>query len=197
MIMDETVTGFRYGLGGAQEYFGVVPDMATYGKIIGGGLPVAAVTGRADIMDQADPANKGQPGYVYQNGTLQGYPLGCAAGLATLSVLEEPGFYDRLFGIAERLRSGLQEVFDRNGMRVTVFGDGPMWHFLFADRVPRNYRDILASDQKKLVAFDNELLRQGIFVLPANRRFVSITHTDEDLAETFEAFDRACRKLAA
>ena len=193
MILDEVVTGFRYGLGGAQAYFDVKPDLATYGKIIGGGLPVGAVAGRADIMDQADPGQKGQAGYVYQNSTLQGNPLGCAAALATMSVLEEPGFYDKLFGIADKLRLGLQQVFDRHDMGVVVFGEGPMWHFLFSDKVPQNYRDILASDTKKLIRFDVELIRQGIFVLPGNRRFVSIAHTDRDLAETFDAFDRACR----
>ena len=192
LILDEVVTGFRYGLGGAQEYFDIKPDLATYGKIIGGGLPVGAVAGRADVLDQADPTFKGEAGYVYQNGTLQGNPLGCAAALATIAVLEEPGFYDRLFGIANRLRKGLQKVFDRHRMSVVVFGEGPMWHFLFADRPPEDYRDILASDTKKLVRFDVELIRQGIFVLPGNRRFVSIAHTDRDLDDTFEAFDRAC-----
>lgn len=197
LILDEVVTGFRYGLGGAQAYFDIKPDLATYGKILGGGLPVGAVAGRADILDQADPGQKGQSAYVYQNGTLQGNPLGCAAALATIAVLEEPGFYDRLFAIADDLRAGLKEVFDRHKMGVTVFGDGPMWHFLFANRVPENYRDILASDMKKLVRFDVELIRQGIFVLPANRRFVSSTHTKDDLSETFEAFDRACLAFKA
>ena len=159
--------------------------------------PSAEHVERRDILDQADPGQKGQSGYVYQNGTLQGNPLGCAAALATIGVLEEPGFYDRLFAIADRLRHGLQEVFDRHRMGVVVFGEGPMWHFLFADRVPENYRDIVASDTKKLVRFDVELIRQGIFVLPANRRFVSITHTDRDLSDTFEAVDRACRAFNA
>lgn len=197
MIMDEVVTGFRYALGGAQEYFGITPDLATYGKIIGGGLPVGAVAGRADIMDQADPSTKANPGYVYQNGTLQGHPLGCAAGAATLSVLETPGFHDRLFAIGAKLRAGLQEVFDRHGMGVVVFGDGPMWHFLFAEKAPTTYRDILAADGRKLGAFDTELIRQGIFVLPGVRRFVSALHTDDDLQETFAAFDRACRAFKA
>ena len=113
-----------------------------------------------------------------------------------MDTVEEKGFYPRLFGIADRLRKGLQEVFNRHGMGVVVFGDGPMWHFLFADRVPQNYRDILASDQKSLARFDAELIRQGIFVLPGNRRFVSICHTEYDLQDTFEAFDRACRAFA-
>jgi len=193
MIMDEVVTGFRYGLKGAQGYFGVTPDLATYGKVIGSGLPVGAVAGRADIMDQADPGKKGQADYVYQNGTLQGHPLGAAAGHAMLNTVEQPGFYEHLFATADRLRDGLRTIFNRHGMGITVFGEGPMWHMLFTDRVPRNFRDITKSDTKRLAAFDAELLRQGLFVLPGNRRFVSSEHTSDDLQATFEAADRACR----
>lgn len=197
MILDEVVTGFRYGLGGAQAYFDIVPDLATYGKIIGGGLPVGAVAGRADILDQADPGNKGKPGYVYQNGTLQGHPLGCAAALATMDILEEPGVYDRVFAMADALRAGLQAVFDENGMGLLVFGEGPMWHMLFTDRVPTNWRDIVATDTAKLARFEAEMIRQGLFVLPNNRRFISIRHTDRDLADTFAAADRACKAFKA
>jgi glutamate-1-semialdehyde 2,1-aminomutase len=195
MILDEVVTGLRYGLGGAQEYFDITPDLATYGKIIGGGLPVGAVAGRADVMDQADPGNKGGPGYVYQNGTLQGHPLGCAAGMATLDVLREPGVYERTFAMAERLRQGLQEVFDRRRLPVVVFGDGPMWHFLFADKAPQTYRDILRSDLKKLKLLESAMIRRGLFVLPNNRRFISIKHDDNDLRQTFEAVDAACAEV--
>ena len=197
MILDEVVTGFRYGLGGAQAYFDVTPDLATYGKILGGGLPVGAVAGRADIMDQANPSNKGAPGYVYQNGTLQGHPLGCAAALATMDILEEPGVYEAVFAMADRLRAGLQAVFDAHGMGLLVFGEGPMWHMLFTDRAPRNWRDIVATDTKKLAAFEAEMIRQGLFVLPNNRRFISIRHDDADLVDTFDAADRACRAFKA
>lgn len=192
MILDEVVTGLRYGLGGAQDYFDVTPDLATYGKIVGGGLPVGAVMGRADVMDQADPGQKGQSGYVYQNGTLQGHPLGCAAGLATLDVLAAPGVYEATFAMADRLRHGLQEVFDRRRMDMVVFGQGPMWHFLCGDKVPQTYRDIAKTDLKRLKRIEAEMIRNGLFVLPNNRRFISITHTDDDLAATFEAVDRAC-----
>lgn len=197
MILDEVVTGFRYGIGGAQAYFDVVPDLATYGKIIGGGLPVGAVAGRADIMDQADPAKKGQPGYVYQNGTLQGHPLGCAATLAVMDVLEAPGVYDSVFAMADKLRAGLQAVADRHRLGLTVIGEGPMWHLLFASRPPVNYADIIRTDMKKQAALETEMLRQGIFVMPNTRRFVSITHTDAELDQTFDAFDRACHAFAA
>lgn len=195
MILDEVVTGFRYGLGGAQAYFDVIPDLASYGKIIGGGLPVGLVAGRADIMDQANPSNKGKPGYVYQNGTLQGHMLGCVAGMASLDVLTTPGVYDQTFERAERLRDGLQKVFTDQNMGILVFGEGPMWHMLFTDREPQNWRDILAADGKKLAKIEPELLRQGLFVLPGNRRFISICHTDDDIEATFESAGRACKVL--
>ena len=139
--------------------------MATYGKIIGGGLPVGAVAGRADIMDQADPSKKGQPGYVYQNGTLQGHPLGCAAALGRAGRAERAGL------VRARLRHGGQIArrtargADRNDMGLVVFGEGPMWHFLFADRPPVNYGDILRSDMKRQAALETEMIRQGLFVL--------------------------------
>ena len=96
MIMDEVVTGFRLALGGAQEYFGVIPDLATYGKIIGGGGPIACVAGKAEIIDCVNPRHKGSAHYAYINGTLHGNPVAAAAGLATLKVLRQPGFYDDL-----------------------------------------------------------------------------------------------------
>ena len=195
MILDEVVTGFRYGLGGAQAYFDITPDLATYGKIVGGGLPVGIVAGRADIMDQANPSNKGQPGYVYQNGTLQGHMLGCAAGIATLDILEEEGVYDRVFAMAERLREGLQRVFDDNGMGIHVFGKGPMWHMLFSDREPENWRDVLAMADPRMPKLEAEFLRRGLFVLPGNRRFISIRHTEDDLEATFEIANQVCRTL--
>ena len=110
-------------------------------------------------------------------------------------MLERPGFYDAVFATADLLRTGLQAVFDRHGMGLLVFGDGPMWHIIAAEKAPRNWRDILASDGARAAAMDAELLRQGIFVLPGNRRFVSSEHTDTDLEETFQAADRACRAL--
>ncbi len=195
MILDEVVTGFRYGLGGAQAYFDITPDLATYGKIVGGGLPVGLVAGRADILDQADPSNKGQPGYVYQNGTLQGHMLGCAAGLATLDILEEPGVYERVNAMADALREGLQSVFDRHDMGLLVFGKGPMWHMLFTDREPENWREVIAAGNSKMALLEVEFLKHGLFVLPGNRRFISIRHTEDDLEATFDAADRVCRVL--
>ncbi len=195
MILDEVVTGLRYGLGGAQAYFNITPDLATYGKIIGGGLPVGAVAGREEIMDQANPSNKGKPDYVYQNGTLQGHMLGCAAGMASLDVLEKPGVYESVFSMADKLRHGLQKVFDDHSMGILVFGEGPMWHMLFAEKVPNDWRDVMAADGKKMALLEAEFLKQGLFFLPGNRRFISICHTEDDLANTFEIADRVCRNI--
>lgn len=193
LIFDEVVTGFRYALGGAQQYFGVTPDLCTLGKIAGGGTPVGAVAGRADILDQCDPRQKGEDGFVYQNGTLNGNPLGAAVALATLAELERPGVYEALFATAESLRAGVSDVLRRNDMPAICFGDGPMWHVLFADEVPHNHRDVMAADGKALVRFDHELIRQGLFVLPGTRRFISLVHGPRELDDTFAAVDRACR----
>lgn len=195
LILDEVVTGFRYGLGGAQVLFDIKPDLATYGKIIGSGLPVGAVAGRADIMDQANPSNKGKAGYVYQNGTLQGHCLGAAAGIAAIETLSQAGVYERVNRLSDELRRGVQQVVKRHGMQVLVFGYGPMWHMLFTDRKPTCYADVLAADGASLLRLERELIRQGLFVLPGNRRFVSIAHTEADIEDTLPAIDAACREF--
>ena len=196
LIFDEVVTGFRLAEGGAQERYGVIPDLCTLGKIVGGGSPLGAVAGRAEILDLCDPRQKGEPGYVYQNGTLQGNPLSAAIALATLKELRRPGVYERLYERCATVRTGLQQILNRHGIPAICFGDGPMWHMLFTDRVPRNHRDVMAADKKALMAFDYEMIRQGLFVLPGNRRFVSLAHDDQVLEDSFAAFDAACRAFA-
>ncbi len=194
-IMDEVVTGFRYGLGGAQHHFGVTPDLAAYGKIIGSGLPVGAIAGRADILDRADPHRRGDASFVDQNSTLQGFNLGCAVGLAALDVLSTPGVYDRVFALAETLRVELRKIITRHGMAARIIGYGPMWHVIFAERDPLNYADLLAADNTKLMQLEHALIREGLFVHPGQRRFVSIAHTERDLEDTLVGFDRACRVI--
>jgi glutamate-1-semialdehyde 2,1-aminomutase len=147
-------------------------------------------------MDLCDPTNKGEPGFVYQNGTLNANPLGMAAALATLRELEKFGTYQRLFAIAEDVRQGLSRILLRHNIDARIVGYGPMWHLLFGVLgEPRDYRDIQRADGKKLAAFDMELIRQGFFVLPGNRRFISVAHDDRDLDDSFAAFDAACRKF--
>lgn len=197
LIFDEVVTGFRYGLGGAQSHFGVRPDLCTLGKIVGGGTPLGAIAGRADIMRLCDPTLKGGEEYVYQNGTLNGNPLSTAIALATLDELARPGTYERLFEQAEHLRAGINKVLQRHNVPAVCFGYGPMWHIVFAAEAPRNHRDVMAADGPALVRLDYELIREGLFVLPGNRRFISTAHTDADLEDTFAAIDRACTTLAS
>jgi glutamate-1-semialdehyde 2,1-aminomutase len=185
LIADEVVTGFRFHYGMAQQLYGFTADLTALGKIIGGGLPVAAVVGRADIMALADARRRTAHNYVYASGTLNGYALGAAAGLATLDVLSEPGAYERLNEIGDRIRGWLKEDAESSGHRATVVGRGPMFHVLFgAADVLRSSLDVAAADHAKGVRFGTELLRRRVMVNPQQRSYVSLAHTDRDLEET-------------
>ena len=195
LIFDEVVTGFRLALGGAQEYFGVEPDLASYGKIVGGGGALGAVAGRADIVGLTDPRHKGQPDYAYINGTLHGNPMASAAGKATLEILSEPGFHDRLNQRAAGFFRRVQEVLDRHGLPALVVGGASFWQILFAARPPASQMDVVASDLERTRALDLALLADGIYVLPGVRRFVSAVHTDEDFELALDALERAAGAL--
>jgi glutamate-1-semialdehyde 2,1-aminomutase len=195
LIFDEVVTGFRLAYGGGQEYFGVTPDLASYGKIVGGGGPLACVAGRAEILDLSNPRNKGKPNYAYVNGTLHGNPIAAAAGLASLRELRGPGVYGTLHGKAEELLKLCQEVLDRNGIPAIATGEASLWQILFMARPPSSHADMLSSDQAAMRALDLEQLRQGLYVLPGVRRFVSLVHSDQDFEETVVALDAACRAV--
>ncbi len=196
LIFDEVVTGFRLAWGGAQEYFGVLPDLASYGKIVGGGGPLSAIAGRADIIDVSDPANRGKPGYAYINGTLHGNPVAAAAGLATLDELDKPGAYARLHDYADRLIAECQKVLDRHRVPAIATGRCSLWQILFAERAPVSHADVMYSDLAAARALDLAQMKQGLYVLPNVRRFVSCVHTDQDFEDTVEALDAACRTVA-
>jgi glutamate-1-semialdehyde 2,1-aminomutase len=195
LIFDEVVTGFRLALGGAQAWLGVKPDLASYGKIVGGGGPLGCVAGRSEIIDRANPKHKGEPDFAYVNGTLHGNPLAAAAGLATIRVLEEPGFYDKLHEKSQQLTSALQEVLDRHGLPAIAAGRRSFWQLLFMNEEPHSQTDIMASDQARMRELDLELLRRGIYVLPGVRRFVCAVNTDEDFDDTVGALDAACKAI--
>ena len=192
LIFDEVVTGFRLSLGGAQEYFGVQPDLASYGKIVGGGGPLGCVGGKADLIDATDPARKGSADYAYINGTLHGNPIAAAASLATLKVLQEPGFYDAFHAKADNFRSAFSEVLARHGVPAIIAGQASFWQFIGADKEPLNQMDVLASNMKLAGDLDHGMLRNGVYVLPGVRRFFSAAHTDEDLEHSVDALDKAC-----
>lgn len=193
LIFDEVVTGFRLAWGGAQEYFGVIPDLACYGKIVGGGGPLGCVAGRAEIIDLANPRNRGKPNYAYINGTLHGNPIAAAAGLATLAELKRPGFYKTLHAKADEFCKACQGVLDRHGLAAIAAGEVSFWQILFTKTVPTSYADVMASDVAAARALDLASLKEGLYVLPNVRRFISAAHTSDDLEDTVRALDNACR----
>jgi glutamate-1-semialdehyde 2,1-aminomutase len=192
-VMDEVVTGFRLCYGGAQQWFDVKPDLATYGKVVGGGGPLSCVAGKAEIIDQADPNRKGQEKYTYFNGTLHGNPVAAAATIAMLDELSKPGTYRRMNQFADDLCKACQEVLDKYGIPAIVQNSGSLWQILFTSRTPENHSDILGSDQASMRRLDSELLKQGQYVLPGVRRFVSAINDDRDLEDTVRGLDAACR----
>ena len=184
LIFDEVITGFRMGYGGAQAVYGIDPDLTVMGKIIGGGLPVAAYSGKRHIMERVAPL-----GPVYQAGTLSGNPLAMRAGLATLPKLEAPGFYDavnrKTQRLAERFRNALKEV----GVAGQVNVAGSLLTLFFCEHPVRNYDDAKKSDTKKFGKFFQEMLERGIFLPPSQYEalFVSAAHTDADIDRTIAA----------
>lgn len=195
LILDEVVTGFRLAYGGGQEVYGIKPDLATYGKIVGGSGPLSAVAGRADMISLADPALKGQPNAAYSNGTLHGNPVAAAATLATLDHLAEPGTYDSLNNTTAQLCQEAQEILDRHDVPAIAAHVGSLWQILFMKQPPRNQADIMAGDTASMRRLDIELLRRGQYLLPGVRRFVSCVHTDQEVNDTLRALDESCRAL--
>ena len=195
LVFDETVTGFRYALGGAQERFGVLPDLAVYGKSLGGGLPLAAVAGRRDLMSLCDPRRAGEPDAVYFSGTGFGNPVACAAGRAMLGALRRPGTYEPFFARVERLKEGLREIVRRRGVAGQVIGEGPMWHLVFAEEPIHDYRSSLKADRKRLLRLHHGLIDAGIFVRPGGGHYFSMAHTDRDVDTTLDAVDRILARM--
>ena len=197
LIFDEVVTGFRLSYQGAQGYYGVTPDLAAFGKIIGGGGTLSCVAGRADLIDRTSPRLKGTPRFVYTSGTFHGNPLAAAAGLATLEILRRPGFYEDLADRTRALSRRLTRVLSEHGRRALVATAGSLWQILHIDRPPERYTDLLSSDQAANLQLDRALLANGINLIPGLRRFVSLAHSDEHFEATARALDRACHQLAA
>ncbi len=195
LIFDEVVTGFRLAYDSAQGHYGVTPDLAAFGKIVGAGGPLSCVAGRVDLLDHADPYRKGQPDHAYLNGTLHGNPVAAAATLAMLDQLDDPTLYDRLDAATDRFCVAAQEVLDRHGVPALALHVGSLWQILFVDAAPRDYADVAAGDGAAMRRFDIELIRRGQFLLPGVRRFVSTAHTDADLDATVEAIDDACAQI--
>jgi glutamate-1-semialdehyde 2,1-aminomutase len=194
LIFDEVVTGFRLAYGGAQEYYGVVPDICTLGKIIGGGFPLAAIAGRDDIMAHLDRARVGADRFMPQIGTLSGNPVAAVAGLATLAVLRQPGAYERLFANGAAIRDGLATALQDAGIEATVSGEPPMFDAVFSSGRVRNYRDSVSGDAVLSKRF-NALARERGVLKSDNKIYVSLAHDEADIAQVTAAFRDAARAL--
>jgi len=194
-VLDEVVTGFRLGYGGAQQWYDVKPDLSTHGKVIGGGGPLSCIAGRAEVIGLSDPNLKGQAGYSYMNGTLHGNPVAAAATMALLDELSKPGVYERMNGFATDLCRESQKILEQHAIPAITQHTGSLWQILFMAKTPRNQADMLASDQEAMRRLDTLLMKQGQYVLPGVRRFVSTVHTAEDLEDSLRGLDIACREF--
>jgi glutamate-1-semialdehyde 2,1-aminomutase len=182
LIFDETVTGFRLAYGGAQEYYGVRPDLATYGKALGGGYPIGVVAGRADVLDLVREDRLGEARYVWFASSIGGNPVSAAAAVATLTELRRPGTYARLFALGETLRGGLRSVLNEAGVTAQVQGDGPLAAIVFTNHEVVDYRTAFDSDRTRARAFPLGLFRRGVFLNPMSTKlYLSLAHSDADI----------------
>ena len=183
LIFDEVMTGFRLARGGAQERYGVTPDMTCLGKIIGGGLPVGAFGGKREIMEQVAPS-----GPIYQAGTLSGNPLAMTAGLATVRATGKPGFYEVLEGLGERWRRGMREVAREGEVPFTINQVGSMVSIYFTEEPVTDFSSAARADTEAFKDFFWHMLRHGIYLAPSQYEagFISSVHSEEDLETTFE-----------
>jgi glutamate-1-semialdehyde 2,1-aminomutase len=187
LIFDEVITGYRLRLGGAQEHYGVVPDLATYAKAVGGGFPLSVLAGSTEVMDRI--AN----GIVVHAGTLNGNPVALAAAQATLTTLgaNNGAVYGQLWARGERLRMGISAALTGAGHRVVTSGGGPVFHVSFMDKPARTYRETLSANMAAYGEFGMALLDEGILVLPDGRWYISTAHTEDDIDATIAAVKRA------
>jgi glutamate-1-semialdehyde 2,1-aminomutase len=192
LIFDEVITGFRVARGGAQELYGIQPDLTTLGKIIGGGLPVGAYGGKAELMDLVAPA-----GPVYQAGTLSGNPLAVAAGLKTLEIVSRPGFYERLEDLSGELAAGLLRAADNAGVPLTVNRVGSMLTLFFAPGPVEDYTAARRSDTDRFARFFRAMLGRGIYWPPSQFEcvLISAAHSRADIGQTLEAANDAFRSM--
>jgi len=195
LIFDETVTGFRLAYGGGQAYYGVWPDLCALGKALGGGYPIGAVAGRADVLDLVREDRLGQERYVWFASSLGGNPVSAAAGLAALSELRKPGVYPRLFALGEALRTGLRTVLREEGVTAHVQGDGPLAAVVFTEGEVVDYRSAFRADRQRARTFLLGLFRRGIFLNPMSTKlYLSLAHTEREIEAFLEIAQATLRE---
>ena len=193
LIIDEVMTGFRVALHGAQSVLGVEPDITVMGKVIGGGMPLAAFGGKRSVMKHISPL-----GGVYQAGTLSGNPVATACGLATLREIQKPGFYEALSAKTQRLMQGLQSAADAAGLPFCTDSQGGMFGFFLMNELPQNYQQVMKTDGARFNKLFHGLLDGGVYIAPAlyEAGFVSAAHTDADIDQTIAVAAEVFRTLA-
>lgn len=193
LIFDEVMTGFRVGPGGAQALYGIRPDLTTLGKVVGGGMPLAAFGGRRDIMQCIAPL-----GPVYQAGTLSGNPVAVAAGLATLKLIGQPGFFEALGATCQSLVDGLTQAAKECGVPFCARAVGGMFGLYFSASAPASYAQMMQSDRERFNRFFHGMLQEGVYLAPSafEAGFVSSAHSAEDIAHSVQAARRVFAALA-
>ena len=194
LIFDEVVTGFRLSYGGAQQFYGVTPDLCSMGKILGGGYALAAVMGRDDIMSVFDRSTASDDDWVNQTGTLNGSPIACAAGLATLAELRKEGVYENVRATGSRLRRALVDICAKNGIPAQIGGEEAVFDVSFTDKPVVTYQDGLAADSQMMTRFVSGLLERRILRGPL-KFYPSLVHTNEDVDRTIEVFEEVIPTL--
>ncbi len=190
LIFDEVVTGFRLAYGGAQAYYGVVPDLIAYGKALGGGYPIGAFGGRAEIMDLVSEQRFGEDGYVWMASTLGGNPVSAAAANAALGVLRAPAIYPRLHALGHYLREAMRTTLARRQSRAQVIGDGPLAQVVFTDRPIRDYRSTLGADRERARRVMLGLFARRVFLNPMGTKlYLSLAHDEAACDEFCRRFD--------
>jgi glutamate-1-semialdehyde 2,1-aminomutase len=192
LIFDEIVTGFRIAWGGAQERYGVVPDLATYGKAMAGGFPMACIVGKEEVMGVFDGRRVPRSELTWASGTLNGNPISASAGLAALEVLSGAGIYEQLHHVGGRLRVGLEEIGRRRGVPLRALGEDAVFGVRFLENPdPQNWIDLQAHDRDLGLRWGVECLKRGLLVNPNEKFYISIVHTDADIDQTLEICDAA------
>lgn len=193
LVFDEVMTGFRISYGGAQAHFGVTPDLTTMGKVIGGGLPVGAYGGRAEIMAMVAPS-----GPMYQAGTLSGNPLAMTAGIKTLELLKQPGSYERLAAATKRLSDGIQQAAGKAGLPICGGNISAMFGFFLCEGPVRNFEAAKTTDSARFGLLHRAMLERGVYLAPSafEAGFTSLAHTDADIDATLTAFEQSFAAIA-
>ena len=194
LIFDEVVTGYRFSYGGAQEYYGVTPDICTLGKIIGGGFPLAAIAGKKEIMDHFDKEKVGSDGFLMQIGTLSGNPIASVAGLKTLEILKRPGSYEKLRQNGQRIMDFASKKLKDNNVDFKVVGDQTLFEIIFTNEEVLNYRDVQKNNLKNYSKFNQLLKENGVFK-PIGKMYISLSLTEDDFSQTEFAIEKSASEI--